>query len=256
MYTDTHCHFAEHEGYDKDGAYARALDNKVDLMIDVAFDVASSFCAQEFAKDKEGVYFLAGIHPDAFEEVTEENLSLIKPIFSNPKCVGVGELGLDYHYGKDKEGQKRAFVRQMELADELKLPFSVHSRDCTEDMINILKGNKNLIANGGIMHCYSGSVETAKILLDLGFYISFSGTLTFKNARALPEVCSFFPLDRILTETDSPYLAPVPFRGTVNEPKNVALVAQKIAEIKGEQLELVCQTIRKNTLELFKKIQI
>ncbi|MBO7187444.1 MAG: TatD family hydrolase, partial [Clostridia bacterium] len=136
MFTDTHCHFAEHEGYDKDGAYARALENKVDLMIDVAFDVASSFQSEKFAKDKENVYFLAGIHPDAFEEVTEENLALIKPIFSNPKCVGVGEIGLDYHYGKDKDGQKSAFVRQIVFANELKLPFSVHSRDCTEDMVN------------------------------------------------------------------------------------------------------------------------
>ena len=255
MYTDTHCHFAEHEGYDSDGAYARALENKVDLMIDVAFDVASSFATQKFASGKDGVYFLAGIHPDAFEEVTEENIALIKPIFSNPKCLGVGEIGLDYHYGKDKEGQKRAFERQILLADELKLPFSVHSRDCTEDMINILKANKQRINNGGIMHCYSGSVETAKILLDLGFYISFSGTLTFKNARALPEVCSYLPLDRILSETDSPYLSPVPFRGTVNEPKNVAFVAQKIAEIKEQAIDVVCSQIRQNTLDLFKKIK-
>ena len=194
------------------------------------------------------------IHPDAFEEVTEENVALIKPIFSNPKCIGVGEIGLDYHYGKDKDGQKRAFERQILLADELSLPFSVHSRDCTEDMINILKANKNHINNGGIMHCYSGSVETAKILLDLGFYISFSGTLTFKNARALPEVCSYLPLDRILSETDSPYLSPVPFRGTVNEPKNVVFVAQKIAEIKGQEIGLICSQIRKNTLDLFKKM--
>ncbi len=255
MYTDTHCHFAEHEGYDSEGAYTRARENNVDLLIDVAFDVASSFAVEKFANDKDGVYFLAGIHPDAFEEVTEENVALIKPIFSNPKCIGVGEIGLDYHYGKDKDGQKRAFERQILLADELSLPFSVHSRDCTEDMINILKANKNHINNGGIMHCYSGSVETAKILLDLGFYISFSGTLTFKNARALPEVCSYLPLDRILSETDSPYLSPVPFRGTVNEPKNVVFVAQKIAEIKGQEIGLICSQIRKNTLDLFKKIK-
>ena len=256
MFTDTHCHFAEHEGYDSDGAYVRALENDVDLLIDVAFDVASSFKAEKFADGKEGVYFLAGVHPDAFEEVTEENIARIKPIFANPKCIGVGEIGLDYHYGKDKDGQKRAFERQILLASELSLPFSVHSRDCTEDMINVLKANKNHITNGGIMHCYSGSVETAKILLDLGFYISFSGTLTFKNARALPEVCDYLPLDRILSETDSPYLAPVPLRGTVNEPRNVTLVAKKIAEIKGQDVETVCHAIRKNTLDLFKKISL
>ena len=208
MFTDTHCHFSEHPDFDADGAYKRAIDGGVDLMINVAFDVKSSFDCMEFASSHKGVYFTAGIHPDSAKEVTEENLNLIKPAFFNEKCLGVGEIGLDYHYGKDREEQIKAFVRQIELADELKLPFSVHSRDCTQDMIDVLKANRSLINNGAIMHCYSGSLESAKIYLDLGFYISFSGTLTFKNARSLPEVCAYTPIDRILSETDTPYLAP------------------------------------------------
>lgn len=255
MFTDTHCHFSEHDGYDRDGAYARALENGVDLMVDVAFDVKSCFSCKDFANAHDGVYFTAGIHPDAFDEVTEENLIKITPVFKDAKCLGVGEIGLDYHYGKDKIGQQKAFVRQMEFASAMALPFAVHSRDCTEDMVRILKENRHYIKNGGIMHCYSGSVETAKILLDLGFYISFSGTLTFKNARQLPEVCDYLPTDRILSETDSPYLAPVPLRGTVNEPKNVRFVTEKIAEIKGLSVDETAKVIRQNTMDLFKKLK-
>ena len=255
MFTDTHCHFSEHPDFDAEGAYKRAIDGDVDLMINVAFDVKSSFDCMEFASSHKGVYFTAGIHPDSAKEVTEENLNLIKPVFFNEKCLGVGEIGLDYHYGKDKEEQIKAFVRQIELADELKLPFSVHSRDCTQDMIDVLKANRSLINNGAIMHCYSGSLESAKIYLDLGFYISFSGTLTFKNARSLPEVCAYTPIDRILSETDTPYLAPVPLRGTVNEPKNVRFVAEKIAQIKDLSLIEVATAIRNNTLNLYKKLK-
>ena len=255
MFTDTHCHFSEHEGYDRDGAYLRAIEGGVDLMVDVAFDVKSSFSCRDFAEGKKGVYFTAGIHPDASEEATEENLIKITPVFSSNKCLGVGEIGLDYHYGKDKDVQKKAFVRQIEFASALNLPFAVHSRECTEDIVKILKDNAHHIKNGAIMHCYSGSVETAKILLDLGFYISFSGTLTFKNARQLPEVCAYLPTDRILSETDSPYLAPVPLRGTVNEPKNVALVTEKIAQIKNLTVSETAKIIRDNTLNLFKKLK-
>jgi TatD DNase family protein len=255
MFTDTHCHFSEHPDFDAEGAYVGAVENGVDLMINVAFDVKSSFDCMDFASKHNGVYFTAGIHPDSAEEVTEENLKKLMPIFSNEKCLGVGEIGLDYHYGKDKETQIKGFVRQIELANELSLPFSVHSRDCTQDMVDVLKANRSLINNGAIMHCYSGSLESAKIYLDLGFYISFSGTLTFKNARSLPEVCAYLPMDRILSETDTPYLAPVPLRGTINEPKNVRFVAEKIAEIKNLSVEDVAKAIRNNATNLYKKLK-
>ena len=135
------------------------------------------------------------------------------------------------------------------------LPFQVHSRDCTKDIVDVLLSKKDKITKGAIMHCYSGSVETAKILLDLGFYISFSGTLTFKNARALPDVCAYLPMDRILSETDSPYLAPVPLRSTVNEPKNVKFVTEKIAQIKGVSVEEISATIMQNAITVMPKLK-
>ena len=255
MFIDTHCHFSGRSEQDKERVYNEALKSGVGLMIDTAFDMKSSEEVIEFSASHEGVYAAVGVHPDASKEITPENIKVLKKLSENKKCVLIGEIGLDYHYEPyDKELQKKAFISQMELADEVNLPFTVHSRDCTADLIKILTENKKLIKNGAIMHCYSGSVETAEILLNLGFYMSFSGTLTFKNARNLPEVVKFLPMDRILSETDSPYLSPVPLRGTENESKNVLYVTRKIAEIKNIDVEKTADIIKSNVKTLLKKI--
>ena len=254
MFIDTHCHLFERS--DKTEVLERAKQDKIFKMIDVAFDTASSFSCRDFYSKIKEVYFTAGVHPDAAKEVSDKTLNDIKMLSNDTKCVAIGEIGLDYHYeGFDKKVQIDAFIKQIELANEVKLPFQVHSRDCTKDIVDVLISQKAKINNGAIMHCYSGSVETAKILLDLGFYISFSGTLTFKNARALPDVCAYLPLDRVLSETDSPYLAPVPLRGTVNEPKNVKFVTEKIASIMGLDVDVVANTILTNAYTVMPKLK-
>ncbi len=254
MFIDTHCHLFER--VDNQDVLKRAKQDNIIKMIDVAFNTASSFSCRDFSLNHKEVYFTAGIHPDSAEEVNDKVLLDIKNLSFDKKCVAIGEIGLDYHYeGFDKNTQIDAFIRQIDLANQVGLPFQVHSRDCTKDIVDVLLSKKDKITKGAIMHCYSGSVETAKILLDLGFYISFSGTLTFKNARALPDVCAYLPMDRILSETDSPYLAPVPLRGTVNEPKNVKFVTEKIAQIKGVSVEETSATIMQNAITVMPKLK-
>ncbi len=256
MFTDTHCHLFENDETNKNLIYDTAINDGVSLMVDIGYNMQSSITASEYCKDKKGLYFACGIHPDSCDETTDENLKVLKELSKSEKCVAIGEIGLDYHFEPfDKNKQQDAFIKQLILANEVNLPISIHSRDCTFDMVEILKANKSLLNNGGIMHCYSGSKETAKILLDLGLNISFSGVLTFKNASNLVEVCSYCPFDKILSETDSPYLAPVPMRGKVNEPKFVKFVTSKIAEIKGESISKTAEIIRENTLKLFTKIK-
>ena len=165
----------------------------------------------------------------------------------------MGEIGLDYHYQPfDKEKQAAAFIRQIELANELKLPIVVHSRDACLDTLNIIKAHRPKY--GGTMHCFSGSKETARDYLNLGFYLSFGGTLTFKNAVRAVEVVKFAPIDRILTETDSPYLSPEPFRGQVNTPKNIPIIAKRLAEIRGVEVGVIEEAVYRNTTTLFPKI--
>ncbi|MBQ0099770.1 MAG: TatD family hydrolase, partial [Firmicutes bacterium] len=164
--------------------------------------------------------------------------------------------GLDYHFEPfDKNKQIEIFTRQIEMAYKLKLPISIHSRDATFDMVEILKAYRDKLIYGAVMHCYSGSCETAKILLDLGLYLGFGGTVTFKNAVKTVEVASMVPLDRILTETDCPYLAPTPLRGSRNEMKNVKFVAEFLSKLRGIREEDFSKIVCDNTLRLFTKIK-
>ena len=161
------------------------------------------------------LYFAAGFHPSNLADFRAGDYERLAALLASPKGVAVGEIGLDYHYDDtDETAQKRAFCAQLELADSLGLPFIVHSRDAAADTLQILKDNRAKLSHGGVMHCFSGSPETAKEYLKLGLYISFAGPVTFKNARRLDEVAKIVPADRILAETDSPYLAPEPLRGT------------------------------------------
>ena len=203
------------------------------------------------------MYFAAGIHPMDVKDATDSDLDIIARLAAHPKCVAIGEIGLDYYWDKTfVEKQKEFFIRQIELANQVRLPINIHIRDAMRDAVEILKGNADKLVSGGVMHCYSGSAETAKELLKLGLYISFGGTVTFKNSRKAQEVAAIVPINRILTETDSPYLAPEPKRGTVNSPKNIPFVVSKLAEIRGTDAGAIETAVYNNTLELFKKIRI
>ena len=168
----------------------------------------------------------------------------------------MGEIGLDYHYeDTDEAAQKRAFCAQLELAEALSLPVIIHSRDAAADTLRILKDNRAKLRAGGVMHCFSGSPETAKEYLKLGLYISFAGPVTFKNARRLDEVAKIVPPERILAETDSPYLAPEPFRGTLNTPQNVVQVYAKLAQLRREEIFALAARIKQNAKTLFYKLR-
>ena len=202
------------------------------------------------------LYFAAGFHPSNLQDYQKGDEERLASLLQSPKGVAVGEIGLDYHYeDTDEAAQKRAFCAQLELAEALCLPVIIHSRDAAADTLRILKDNRAKLRAGGVMHCFSGSPETAKEYLKLGLYISFAGPVTFKNARRLDEVAKIVPPERILAETDSPYLAPEPFRGTLNTPKNVVRVYEKLAQLRGEELFALAARIKQNAKTLFYKIR-
>ena len=202
------------------------------------------------------LYFAAGFHPSNLQDYQTGDEERLASLLQSPKGVAVGEIGLDYHYeDTDEAAQKRAFCAQLELAEALCLPVIIHSRDAAADTLRILKDNRAKLRAGGVMHCFSGSPETAKEYLKLGLYISFAGPVTFKNARRLDEVAKMVPPERILAETDSPYLAPEPFRGTLNTPKNVVQVYEKLAQLRGEEVFALAARIHENAKTLFYKIR-
>ena len=253
---DTHAHINYPERYGDEGAlFADLAAAGIEKLIDVGWNYDSSLYAAQQAERCPFVYFAAGIHPSNLADFQEGDLERIAQLLRRPKGVAVGEIGLDYHYdGTDEEAQKRAFVAQMELAHECRLPFIIHSRDAAADTLSLLKQNRRLLEYGAVMHCFSGSPETATEYLKLGLYISFAGPVTFKNARRLDEVAKIVPADRILAETDCPYLAPEPLRGTQNTPKNVRYVYEKLALLRETPLPLLEEQIRRNAHTLFKKL--
>ena len=241
MYIDTHCHLDDAKLRDDlQNTVKEFLSVGVERVINIGCDLDSSVLVKNQAEKFDCVYFAAGFHPmdiDRYSVYAEEEIS---KLLAHEKCVAVGEIGLDYYWKKDnKEEQKKAFIRQIEIAYANKLPINVHVRDAIGDALEILKQNKSKLVYGGTMHCFSGSKEIAAEMLKIGMYISFGGTLTFKNARSALEVASFVPDDMILTETDSPYLAPEPYRGKRNSSLYLPQVVAALAEIKG----LTCQEI-------------
>lgn len=256
MIIDTHAHLNYADRYGDEAALMRDLqESGIGKVIDVGWDYDSSAYAAAQAERYDFLYFAAGFHPSDLGKYKDGDFDKTAALLASRKGVAVGEIGLDYHYeNTDKPAQKRAFAAQMELAYTLKLPFIVHSRDAAADTLDILKQNRRFLAYGAVMHCFSGSEETAKEYLRLGLYISFAGPVTFRNARRVDEVAKIIPSDRILAETDSPYLAPEPFRGTLNTPKNVVKIYEKLALLRGETMETLSDQIYKNAHTLFKKL--
>ena len=250
MLIDTHAHLNDdrYSSGKVEEIINKMSEHNLEKIISVGYDILSSKKNIEIASIYENVFASVGIHPGNIGD----DVFKIEEIAKNPKVIAIGEIGLDYHYENiNKEKQKEVFIHQIRLAHKLKLPIIIHLRDAYSDMLQILKENKEFLIYGAVVHCYSGSVEFAKELIKLGLYISFTGVITFKNAKKSLEVIKEMPLDRIMIETDCPYLCPEPFRGSLNEPKFVNLVFEKICEIKNiEKLELE-KILRENVRKFF-----
>lgn len=252
MLFDTHVHLnAEQYKEDLEEVIERALNEGISRMVVVGFDRPTIEKAMELVEKYDFMYASVGWHPVDAIDMKDEDLLWIEELASHPKVVAIGEMGLDYYWDKSpKEIQKEVFRRQIQLAKKVKLPIVIHNREATADIVEILK-EEGAEEVGGIMHCFSGSPETAKECVDMNFYISLGGPVTFKNAKKPKEVAEAIPLEKLLIETDCPYLAPHPYRGKRNEPSYVKLVAEQIAEIKGLSLEEVAEATTANAQKLF-----
>lgn len=253
MLFDTHAHLnAWQFSDDLPEVIDRALQEGVGYMVVVGFDRPTIEKAMELIEEYDFLYASIGWHPVDAIDMTDEDLKWIEELAVHPKVVAIGETGLDYHWDKSPaDVQKEVFRKQIRLAKRLKLPLVIHNREATGDIIEILK-EENAAEVGGIMHCFSGSAETAAECLKMNFYISLGGPVTFKNARKPKEVAKAIPLDRLLVETDCPYLAPHPYRGKRNEPAYVKLVAEEIAALKGLSFEEVAGATTENAKRIFR----
>lgn len=247
---DTHAHLLDGRfDEDRHELITTLSVRGVEFVLECATDAEDIHRAVALVREYENVYCAVGVHPHSAEEYDDAVERSIRDYAAEEKVVAVGEIGLDYHYDFcPREMQRDVLARQLCLAQELKLPVSLHSRESTQDMLDVLAAEN---CDNGVMHCFSGSVETARVLLDRGLYLGVGGTLTFKNAVKAIEVVEYSPIDRLLLETDSPYLAPVPLRGKRNDPANTALVAARIAEIKGMDAEEVAERLLENGRKLF-----
>lgn len=257
MLIDTHAHLTDARFDDVNEIISNMKKDNLDKIITVAYDVESSKKCVELAQNNPDIYATVGIHPSDACKINDSlsALETIEKLTSHPKVVALGEIGLDYHYDDDKDTQKYFLDAQLSLLGKTDLPVSFHIRDAYEDTFDIVKAHKENIKNGGVLHCYSGSYEYAKQYLDMGFYVSFSGSITFKNSVRAPEIIKKLPKDRILIETDCPYLTPVPHRGKRNEPKYVVYQAQKIAEILGLSYKETQELTLNNAYALFSKMR-
>lgn len=253
MLFDTHAHLnAEQFDTDLEEVIARAKAEKVERIVVVGFDKPTITRAMELIEEYDCIYAAIGWHPVDAIDMTEEDLSWIKELSSHEKVVAIGEMGLDYHWDKSpKDVQKEVFRKQIALAKEVNLPIIIHNRDATEDVVTILK-EEGAEEVGGIMHCFTGSAEVARQCMDMNFYISFGGPVTFKNAKKPKEVAKEIPNDRLLIETDCPFLTPHPFRGKRNEPSYVKYVAEQLAELKGLTYEEIASITTENAKRLFR----
>lgn len=251
MLFDTHVHLLSSRfDADRESIIRGLAQNGVGLILEAGCEEGPDGSIPIVEK-YEMVYASAGIHPHEAKDFTGEDIKRLRQMLSHPKVKAVGEIGLDFHYDfSPRDVQKQIFEMQLELAAELKKPVIIHSREAAKDTLEMLQNYKNRLKTG-VMHCYSGSIESAREYLNIGFYISFAGPLTFENARHIREVAAFVPLDRALVETDCPYLTPIPFRGKRNEPKYVRYIAEELARIKGLPYETVEKTTYDNGKTLF-----
>ena len=250
MYFDTHAHYTD-EAFDTDRyeIIEAAHENGVELIMNSSCDYDSCMKALELTIKYPYVYASVGWHPHEAKTFNEASDAMLRQWCTLPKVRAIGEIGLDFYYDlSERDVQREVFIRQMELANELNMPVVIHDRDAHAECLEIIKKYPNV---KGAFHCYSGSAEMAKIILDMGWYLGFTGAITFKNARKSLEVIEMCPLDRILIETDCPYLAPVPFRGKRNDSRYLSYMAQKIAEIKELSTEEAARKTNENGKRFF-----
>jgi TatD DNase family protein len=253
MLIDSHCHIDDvRYDQDRETIIARARDAGVGSFVTIGCDLETSRAAVTLAQQHPFISATVGVHPHEVKCIEANWYDELRSLARATRVVAYGEIGLDYHYDHSpRDVQRRRFREQVQLARELKLPIVIHTREAQEDTIAILKGEK-AAELGGVFHCFSGDAWLAKDALDLGFYLSFSGVITFQNATMLREIVKIVPLDHILVETDSPYLTPAPHRGKRNEPAYVRQVAEKIAEIHGIDIEKIEEATTQNAKRLFR----
>jgi len=252
MLIDTHCHLDFKDFNDDLGAVLkRSVASGVKFIINVGSSLEGTARSVKIAQENEFIYASIGIHPHEADKVSEGDFRIFEGFLKKPKVVAIGEIGLDYYRNiSSMENQKRLFARLLEIAKGAKLPLVIHNRDSHEDMIDILK---NIMGNSlsGVMHCFSGDEKFLKTCLDMGFFISFTCNITYKNSGKLRGIVKLVPMDRLLLETDAPYLAPQDFRGARNEPMHVKYAAEEVAKIKGIDFNEVAAVTAENAIRLF-----
>ena len=253
MYFDTHAHLDDRQfNEDREEIIKRAKEEGVDLIVNPGDNMSTSKKSIELAENYDFIYAAIGFHPHNAKDVKKDSYRRLEEMSQHPKVVAIGEIGLDYYRNHSPRNvQREVFIGQIEFADKLDLPIIIHDREAHGDIFEILQRYYNG-KSGGVLHSYSGSVEMAYRFIELGLYISISGPITFKNARKNIEVVKEIPLEHLLIETDSPYLTPEPFRGKRNHPSLVRYVAEKIANIKGIDVEEVAERTRENGKKLFR----
>ena len=251
---DSHCHLNdEHLLPEVEEEISAAKKEGVKAIIVIGWDLPSSKKAVELAHRYEGIYAAVGFHPENLDDISDDALKEIEALSADDKVVAIGEIGLDYHWFKEEEHrqkQKEWFIKQIELANRVGLPISIHGREASGDILEILKAHTPNY--GGVLHCYSGSVETMKELVKLGMYFGFDGPITYKNAITPRECVKECPIDRLLVETDAPYLPPVPHRGERNGPKFIPIIVRAMAELKGLDEYQLRQKLWNNFERLFR----
>ena len=248
---DSHAHYNDERFEEDRDELIKAIYNEgITKIINAGYSLESSKKAIEISNDYDFMHTTAGISPNDIDDFKEENLEKIEKLAKNKKVVAIGEIGLDYHWNtENKDLQKHVFISQIEIANKLDLPIVIHTREAIYDTLDILKRNK--CNKKGIFHCCPLNIDLVREGLKLGFYISFAGPVTFKNSKNADEIIKMVPLDKILIETDSPYLSPEPLRGKRNDSRNVKYIAQRIAEAKGISLEKVAKTTYANAKAIF-----
>lgn len=250
MFFDSHAHYDD-EAFDKDRDTLCAAFPKagIDGLVNIGCSISTSEDSIALSEKYSFIYAAVGVHPQAASTLDENAIAVLTEMASHKKVVAIGEIGLDYYYENDSRAvQKDAFIKQLALAKKMQLPVIIHDRDAHGDCLEILKTH---LVTGGVMHCFSGSVEMAKEVLRLGMYIALGGVVTYKNALRAVEVAKMVPDDRLLIETDCPYLSPVPNRGKRNDSRNLFHTAQKIAEIRGTTIEQIAALTKENACRLF-----
>jgi len=250
MYIDTHCHLdlPDFEN-DREIIIEKARKEKI-LIINVGINLESSIKSIELAHKYKNIFTTVGIHPNEVKNISLSDINQLKKLAKNEKVVGIGETGIDYHYSKDfSDKQKDFFSAQIEIAGELNLPLIIHQRESKLDILEIL--GKNKIPKKIVFHCFGGDKQLAEYCLKKGIFISFTGTVTFPNAKNVMEVAKNFPIEKILVETDSPFLSPEPFRGKRNDPTKVRYIAEKIIELKGEEISQCIEKFYQTTIKFF-----